>query len=81
MYYLFYAMNNGYIPMGNDGMQEISFSTVRNLKKLETVAKKFLGNRAGHIYLISEWTDTMSNATPSQFEAYVARYGVEVAHS
>ena len=80
-YWLFYADPTGWIPMGNDGQMAISFSKARNLKRLEKIAKDWLGTRRGRIYMMATWTQQMSELGPRAFENYIAKYGVVIAHS
>ena len=78
--YLFYAMNNGYIPMGNDG-QLVVPKNIRSRRALEKLATSWLGNRAGRVYLMHEWTQKMCELGPQAFEEYIMRHGEVVAHS
>ena len=72
--YLFYAMRNGYIPMGNDG-QLVVPKSVRSRRALYKLAESWLGNRAGRIYLMTSWTQAMCELGPQAFEEYIARNG------
>lgn len=78
--YMFYAMSNGYIPMGNDG-QLVVPKNIHSRHALETLAANWLGNRAGRVYLMHEWTQAMSELGPRAFEEYIMRHGKVVAHS
>lgn len=78
--WLFYAMSNGYIPMGNDGQIKVP-SSIRSQKRIEKLAKDWLGKRAGRIYLMNDWTQKMCELGPCAFEEYIARNGKVVAHS
>lgn len=80
-YWLFYCDNNGYIPMGNDGQMSVPFSTARNFSKLEKLARNWLGKRNGSIFLMSQWTQKMSELGPYAFSVYIQKYGVKIAHS
>lgn len=72
--YLFYAMRNGYIPMGNDG-QLVVPKSIRSRRALHKLAESWLGNRAGRVYLMRSWTQAMSELNPLAFEEYIARNG------
>lgn len=80
-YWMFFSYTDGYIPMGSDGQMKVHASTVRNLKKLEKLADSFRAGRAGRVYLMSCWTQQMSELGPRAFEEYIARNGVVIAHS
>ena len=72
--YLFYADRLGWIPMGNDG-QLVVPKSIRSRRALVKLATSFLGNRAGRVYLMTSWTQKMSELNPLAFEEYIARYG------
>lgn len=72
--YLFYAMRNGYIPMGNDG-QLVVPKSIRSRRALHKLAESWLGNRAGRVYLMTSWTQAMCELGPRAFEEYIARHG------
>lgn len=72
--YLFYAYRNGYIPMGNDG-ELIVPRSIRSRRALLKLADSWLGNRAGRVYLMHEWTQQMCELGPCAFEEYIARNG------
>lgn len=72
--YLFYAYRNGYIPMGNDG-QLVVPKDIRSRRALLKLATSWLGNRAGRVYLMTSWTQTMCELGPTAFEEYIARNG------
>lgn len=72
--YLFYAYRNGYIPMGNDG-QLVVPKSIRSRRALLKLAESWLGNRAGRVYLMTSWTQQMSELGPRAFEEYIARNG------
>ena len=74
--YLFYMMTNGYIPYGTDGMKEIN---VKSMRGVERAAREFLGNRAGAVYFIEEWTWEMSELCGHSFECYIRQNGIRVA--
>lgn len=78
--YMFYAMNNGYIPMGNDG-QLVVPKNIRSRRAIQKLADNWLGNRAGKIYLMNTWTQAMSELNPLAFEEYIAHNGKIIAHS
>lgn len=78
--YLFYAMNNGYIPMGNDG-QLVVPKSIRSRRALVKLAESWLGNRAGRVYLMTSWTQAMCELGPRAFEEYIMRNGEVIAHS
>lgn len=78
--YMFYAMTNGYIPMGNDG-QLVVPKNIRSRRALVKLAESWLGNRAGRVYLMNSWTQAMSELTPIAFERYIALNGEIIAHS
>lgn len=71
--YLFYADRTGWIPMGNDG-QLVVPKSIKSRRTIEKLAKSFLGNRAGRIYLMTSWTQAMSELGPRAFEEYIARH-------
>ncbi len=70
--YLFYADRSGWIPMGNDG-QLVVPKNIRSRRALEKLAMNWLGNRAGRVYLMTSWTQPMSELGPRAFEEYIAR--------
>lgn len=72
--YLFYADRLGYIPMGNDG-QLVVPKSIRSRRALMKLAESWLGNRAGRVYLMHEWTQAMCELGPRAFEEYIARVG------
>lgn len=72
--YLFYADRLGWIPMGNDG-QLVVPKSIRSRRAIEKLAKSFIGNRAGRVYLMTSWTQKMCELGPRAFEEYIARYG------
>ena len=72
--YLFYAMRDGYIPMGNDGELVVPKS-IRSRRALLKLAESWLGNRAGRVYLMTSWTQAMSELGPRAFEEYIAKHG------
>ena len=78
--YLFYAMNDGYIPCGNDG-ELIVPNSIRSRRALIKLAESWLGNRAGRVYLMHEWTQAMCELGPRAFEEYIMRHGEVIAHS
>lgn len=77
--YLFYAMRNGYIPMGNDGELVVPKS-IRSRRALLKLAESWLGNRAGRVYLMRTWTQAMCELGPRAFEEYIARNGEVVMY-
>ena len=77
-YWMFYADVFGDIPMGNDGQIKVPASTVRNLRKLEQLARSFKGNRRGKIYLMASWTQAMCELGPRAFSEYIARNGAVI---
>lgn len=78
--YLFYSDPLGYIPMGNDGELVVpkSIKSDRGVRKL---AKDFLRNRRGRVYLMRTWTQQMCELGPRAFEEYIMRHGELVCHS
>lgn len=72
--YMFYADRLGWIPMGNDGQLVVPKST-RSRRALLKLATSFLGNRAGRVYLMTSWTQAMSELGPRAFEEYIAKHG------
>lgn len=78
--YMFYADRTGYIPMGNDG-QLVVPKNIRSRRALEKLATSWLGNRAGRVYLMTSWTQAMSELGPRAFEDYIARTAEIIAHS
>ena len=72
--YMFYADRLGWIPMGNDGMMKVP-SSVRSNKKLVELAASWMGKRTGRIYLMTSWTQQMSELGPRAFEDYIAKNG------
>ena len=77
--YLFFAERNGWIPMGNSGQLSVPKS-IRSRRTIEKLAKSFLGNRAGRVYLMNSWTQAMSELGPWAFSDYIARHGEMVAY-
>lgn len=78
--YLFYADTLGRILSGNDG-QMIVPKSIRSRRALVKLAESWLGNRAGKVYLMHEWTQAMCELGPYAFEEYIAKHGEVVAHS
>lgn len=78
--YMFYAMSNGYIPMGNDG-QLVVPKTTKSERGLKRLADSFRAGRAGRVYLMNEWTQAMSELGPTAFEEYIMRHGRVLSHS
>lgn len=78
--WMFYADNTGYIPMGNDGQMKVP-SSVRSRKQLEKLAASWLGKRRGRVYLMTSWTQQMSELGPSAFEMYIMRNAEVIKHS
>ena len=78
--YLFYADPLGWIPMDNDGQMKVP-SRMKSQKSIAKLAESWLGNRRGRIYLMTSWTQSMSELGPAAFEAYIMRNGKVVAHS
>lgn len=72
--YLFYADRLGWIPMGNDG-QLVVPKSIKSRRALVKLATSFLGKRAGRMYLMTSWTQKMSELGPTAFCEYIARYG------
>ena len=72
--YLFYADRSGWIPMGNDGEIKVP-SSIRSRKGLLKLAESWIGKRTGRIYLMTSWTQQMSELGPRAFEEYIMRNG------
>lgn len=72
--YMFYADRTGWIPMGNDG-QLVVPKSIRSRRALLKLAESWLGNRAGRVYLMTSWTQAMSELGPAAFETYIAHHG------
>jgi hypothetical protein len=72
--YLFYADRLGWIPMGNDG-QLVVPKSIRSRRALLKLATSWLGKRAGRVYLMTSWTQQMSELGPRAFEEYIATHG------
>ena len=72
--WMFYADRLGWIPMGNDGQFKVprSIKSDRGLRKL---AENFIGKRTGRVYLMTSWTQEMSELGPRAFETYIATHG------
>jgi len=77
--WLFYCDNSGYIPMGNDGQMKVPART--SARKLQQLAEALRHGRAGRIYLMTSWTQQMSELGPRAFEDYIQRNGRVVVHS
>ena len=75
--YLFYADRTGYIPMGNDGQLVIPKS-IRSRRGIMKLAKSWLGNRAGRVYLMTSWTQKMCELGPRAFSEYITRNGAVI---
>lgn len=78
--YLFYAERDGWIPMGTSGQISLP-NNVRSRRAITRLAESFLGNRAGRVYLMTNWTQAMCELGPWAFSDYIARNGEVVAHS
>ena len=76
--YMFFAYNDGYIPMGSDGQMKVPVSIARSSRKLQQLAVSFKAGRAGRCYLMHEWTQQMSELGPRAFEEYIMRHGTVV---
>ena len=76
--YLFYVDRNWWIPMGNDGQLAVPKSS-RSRRALLKLAKSWLGNRAGRVYLMHDWTQIMCELSPWNFSLYVQKHGEVVA--
>lgn len=72
--YLFYAERDGWIPMENSG-QMIVPKCIRSRRALLNLATSWLGNRAGRVYLMTSWTQAMSELGPWAFSDYVTSKG------
>lgn len=77
-YWMFYADVYGDVPMGSDGQMKVPASTVRNLRKLENLARSFKAGRRGKIYLMASWTQKMCELGPRAFSEYIARNGAVI---
>ncbi len=77
--WLFYCDNSGWIPMGNDGQMKVPARI--STRKLHQLAEALLSGRAGRIYLMTSWTQQMSELGPRAFEEYIQRNGKVVVHS
>lgn len=78
--YLFYAERDGWIPMGTSGQISLG-DRAMSRRAIDKLAKSFLGNRAGKVYLMRSWTQAMSELGPWAFSDYIASHGELVAHS
>ncbi len=72
--YMFYADRLGWIPMGNDG-QLVVPKSIKSRRALVKLAISFLGKRVGRVYLMTSWTQAMSELGPRAFEEYIAKHG------
>ncbi len=72
--YMFYADRLGWIPMGNDGELVVPKS-IRSRRAIMRLAESFIGKRAGRVYLMTSWTQAMSELGPRAFEEYIASHG------
>ena len=77
--WLFYAMVDGYIPMGNDGEMKIPSNASRG--RIWQLAEQLRAGRPGRVYLMRQWTQEMSELAPAAFCVYIARNGKVVAQS
>jgi hypothetical protein len=77
-YWMFYADVYDDVPMGSDGQMKVPVSTVRNLRKLENLARSFKAGRRGKIYLMASWTQKMCEMGPRAFSEYIARNGAVI---
>ena len=77
-YWMFYADVYGDVPMGSDGQMKVPVSTVRNLRKLENLARSFKAGRQGKIYLMASWTQKMCELGPRAFSEYITRNGAVI---
>lgn len=75
--YLFFAYNDGYIPMGNDGQMKLPARCSR--KHMLELAAALKHNRPGRVYLMTSWTQAMSELGPRAFEEYIMRNGEVLA--
>ena len=77
--WLFYAEGTGYIPMGNDGQMKVPART--SARKQKELATRWLGKRHGRVYLMTSWTQQMSEYGPRAFEEYIMRNGKLIAYN
>ena len=78
--YMFYVERDGWIPMGNSGQMVVPKS-IRSRRALLELAKSWLGNRAGSVYLMRSWTQAMCELGPWAFSDYICSHGELIAHS
>jgi hypothetical protein len=74
-YWIFYADRLGWIPMGNDGAMRVAARVARNPRKLAQLAEDWTAGRTGRVYLMTSWTQEMSELGPRAFETYIAKHG------
>ena len=72
--YLFYVTRDWWIPAGNEG-QLIVPKSIKSRRALMKLATSWLGNRAGSVYLMHEWTQKMCELGPWPFSQYVQLHG------
>lgn len=78
--YLFYITRDWYNPLGNDGQMVVSKS-IKSRRALLKLAKNWLGNRAGSVYLMTSWTQQMSELGPWPFTMYVMNHGERLVYN
>lgn len=77
--YLFFIDRNGYNPLGNDGQLNVPKS-IKSRRALLKLATSWLGNRAGSVYLMTSWTQAMSELPPWPFSEYVQKHGERLVY-
>ena len=77
--YLFFIDRNGYNPLGCSGQLNVPKS-IKSRRALLKLATSWLGNRAGSVYLMREWTQPMCELGPWPFSMYVMNHGERLVY-
>ena len=77
--YMFFIDRNGFNPLGCSGQLNVPKST-KSRRALLKLATNWLGNRAGSVYLMREWTQPMCELGPWPFSMYVMNHGERLVY-
>lgn len=78
--YLFYITRDWYNPLGNEGQLAVPKS-IKSRRALLNLAKSWLGNRAGSVYLMTSWTQAMCELGLWPFTMYVMNHGERLVYN
>lgn len=78
--YLFYITRDWYNPLGSSGQMVVP-KCIKSRRALLNLAKSWLGNRAGSVYLMTSWTQEMCELGPWPFTMYVMNHGERLVYN